>query len=237
MVGSTSPIPWLLQPENPVGLMLRAWIFFRSVAWALQTIVQRDTWQRLSRTLCLTYIGTRAGNRVLAGDIRRGQSTRIQAVVWFCDMRGYSDLTRQMDDEGVFKALHAFFDAVGTSVESNGGEILKFIGDSVLAIFPYESEDSAPGACRAAYGAAVGCLDSLDRLNRDRLAQGLPNLRSKIGLHRGAVIYGNVGTETRLDFTVMGQTVNLASRVESLCSEVEQPLLMSADVANTLLMM
>ena len=123
---------------------------------------------------------------------------------------------------------------MGTSVESNGGEILKFIGDSVLAIFPYESEDSAPGACRAAYEAAVGCLDSLDRLNPDRLAQGLPNLRSKIGLHRGAVIYGNVGLKLASTSRRWDKQSIWRAEWESLCSEVEQPLLMSADVAKHL---
>ena len=216
---------------EPDGFTDEMIVTLRSVAWALQTIVQRETWRTLSETLSRTYIGTNAGQRVLAGTIRRGQMTREKAVVWFCDMRDYSGLVRSLSDEQLFEALHCFFDAVGSAVESNGGEVLKFIGDAVLAVFPYGSDVEARTACRAALGGALSCLEALDSVNRDRLASGQPNLRCGIGLHRGFIVYGNVGTETRLDFTAMGQVVNQASRVESLCGKLGEPLLVSAEVA------
>jgi adenylate cyclase len=206
----------------------------RSVAWALQVNMQRDTWYTLSETICRTYIGTRAGQKVLNGEIRRGQYSRINAVVWFCDMRGFSELSRLHSDDTVFDTLHTFFDAVGSAIESNGGEILKFIGDSVLAIFPYGAEDEAQIACQAAFEGALACLESLDKVNYKRLAVGDQNLRCGIGLHRGEVLYGNVGTETRLDFTVMGQTVNLANRLESLCAKLGEHLLVTDAVADKL---
>jgi len=206
----------------------------RTIAWALQVHMQRDTWYTLSETVCQTYIGTRAGQKVLNGEIRRGQYSRINAVVWFCDMRGFSELSRLHADDVVFDALHTFFDAVGSAIESNGGEILKFIGDSVLAIFPYGGEEEAEAACKAAFDGALGCLESLDRVNRARLRAGSENLRCGIALHRGQVLYGNVGTETRLDFTVMGQTVNLANRLESLCGKMGEHLLVTDVVAEKL---
>ncbi len=206
-------------------------VTLRSIAWALQSVFQRETWRTLSETLSTTYIGTNAGRRVLAGTIRRGQMSRETAVVWFCDMRDYSRLLQELADEEVFAALDSFFDAVGSAVESNGGEVLKFIGDAVFAVFPYVTDEEAVQACNAAFKGAVSCLEALDHVNRSRLAAGQPNLRCGIGLHRGTIVYGNVGTQTRLDFTAMGQVVNLASRVESLCSRLGQPLLMSESVA------
>ncbi len=203
----------------------------RSVAWATQLVMQKDTWRTLSETICQTYIGVRAGQRVLDGDMKRGQYTRMNAVVWFCDMRSFSALLERRDDSYVFDTLNVFFDAVGTAIQSRGGEILKFIGDSVLGIFPYTATADAGKACRAAYDAATTCLASLDDINRDRLARGLENLRCGVALNRGDVLYGNIGTQTRLDFTVMGRTVNIASRLEALCGELGEHLLMTESVA------
>ncbi|MBV71186.1 MAG: hypothetical protein CMH52_07520 [Myxococcales bacterium] len=206
----------------------------RSVAWATQLVMQRDTWRALSETICQTYIGLRAGQKVLDGDMKRGQYTRMSAVVWFCDMRSFSALLERRDDIYVFDTLNVFFDAVGTAIQSRGGEILKFIGDSVLGIFPYTADEDATHACQSAYEAATTCLSSLDEINRDRLARGLENLRCGVALNRGEVLYGNIGTQTRLDFTVMGQTVNIASRLEALCGDLGEHLLMTDSVADLL---
>ena len=206
----------------------------RSVAWALQLVMQRDTWRTLSDTICQTYIGKRAGQRVFDGDMRRGQYTRMDAVVWFCDVRDFSLLFEHSEPDDVFGQLNVFFDTVGEAIEAHGGEILKFIGDGVLGIFPYEGEAGARAASHASYDAAIGCLEALDQVNRKRLRDNLSNIRCGIGLHRGEVLYGNIGTQMRLDFTVMGQTVNTTSRVESLCARLNEPLLITDAVAQHL---
>ncbi len=141
-------------------------------------------------------------------------------MVWFSDVRGFTALSAAQAPEVVVARLNEVFEHVGRAVSREGGEILKFIGDGVLAIFPYGSDDGAADACRRALRAAQEALQNLPT-----------DLQVGIGLHRGEVSYGNIGASDRLDFTVIGATVNLASRIEGLTGGLGQVLLASEAVA------
>jgi adenylate cyclase len=174
------------------------------------------------RRLLATYVGPRAGERILSGAIRRGECETVDAVVWLCDMREFTGLSEALPRRELIAILDAYLDAVVTPTEAHGGEVLKFIGDGVLAVFPLEGESSrrAPSACRAAMDAAREAVASVQRNVR---ADGVHGVECGIGLDVEEVAYGNVGASDRLDFTVIGPAVNVATRLEALTRK--RPLL------------
>jgi adenylate cyclase len=174
------------------------------------------------------YLGRNASRRVLAGAFRRGHGELIDAAIWFSDMRDFTALADGAPPAEVIAILDAYFDAIASAVAGHGGEVLKFIGDAVLAIFPIERDPR--GACRDALEAAHQALASLSRMNQ---ARGGSPVAIGIGLHRGDVMYGNIGARDRLDFTVISAAVNEASRLESLCKALETPLTMSGAFVET----
>ena len=186
----------------------------------------------LARSLLDVYIGPSAGGRVLNGDIKRGDGETIQSVVWFSDLRGSTDLSMSLDGPSFIRLLNDFFGAVSGAVTENGGEVLKFIGDAVLAIFPcHDMETMACGASAHAEKAAREAIDRIAAINREASEEGRPEISFGIALHIGDVFYGNVGGENRLDFTVIGPAVNVASRIESLCRDAGLQLLVSEEFA------
>jgi adenylate cyclase len=184
-----------------------------------------------TRALLDVYLGRNAARRVFAGAFQRGRGELIDAAIWFSDMRDFTALSDRSSPAAVIEALDAYFDAIASAVAAHGGEVLKFIGDAVLAIFPL-GEDPR-GACRHALEAAVDAFASLDRLNSERTARGEGALAVGVALHRGEVMYGNIGARDRLDFTVISAAVNEASRLEGLCKTVGTQLLLSASFAST----
>ena len=179
---------------------------------------------RMTDTLMRTYLGRDAGRRVLGGRIMRGVAEQMDAVVWFSDLRGFTRITDAVP-EAVIPLLNDYADAVISAIVAEGGDVLKLIGDGILAIFPKE----APGhACAAALAAADAARRSVAALNERRAAAGLPTTEFYLGLHAGAMFYGNIGSTTRLDFTIVGPAVNMASRIAAMCRSAEQPLLLSA---------
>ena len=198
---------------------------------ALAAIVDTRAVRRISGNLLDTYLGPQAGRRILAGQIFRAQGERMRAVIMMTDMRNFTGLSDQLAGDEVIELLDEYFDAVVSPVEERKGEVLKFMGDGVLAIFPAEDdEDFAPSSLRALEAATEG-LERLATVNQSRQARGVPELRIGIGLHLGEVIYGNVGATDRLDFTVIGPAVNLASRIEGLTKRLLRPLLTSSAFA------
>jgi adenylate cyclase len=194
---------------------------------ALAAIVEAREARRLSANLLDTYLGPQAGRRVLAGQIRRAQGERMRAVIMITDLRNFTGLSDRLPGDAVIELLDDYFDAMVSPSQEARGEILKFMGDGVLAIFPAEDdEDFAPASLRA-LEAATQALERLAAINRGRRAKEEPELRTGIGLHLGEVIYGNVGAADRLDFTVIGPAVNLASRIEGLTKRLSRPLLTS----------
>ena len=194
---------------------------------ALAAIVEAREARRISATLLDTYLGPQAGRRILAGQIRRAEGEQLRAVIMVTDLRNFTGLSDRLPGDAVIGLLDDYFDAMVSPIQEARGEILKFMGDGLLAIFPADDdEDFAPASLRA-LAAATGGLDRLAAVNRERERNGEPELRTGIGLHLGEVIYGNVGAADRLDFTVIGPAVNLASRIEGLTKRLSRPLLTS----------
>ncbi len=190
--------------------------------------------QRVSSlTLLQTYLGRNAGERVNGGLVKRGDGERLHAVIWFSDLRRSTTMADTMAREDYLAALNQYFDCVAGAVIDHGGEVLKFIGDAVLAIFPIDDpSDPHPPASRLALDALEDAGEKIDSVNQERRAKGEQILDFGTALHRGTITYGNVGTDRRLDFTVIGPAVNEAARIEDLCKALDRRVLMSAAFAD-----
>ena len=181
-----------------------------------------------SETLLELYLGRNAASRVLAGDFRRGTGQVIHAAIWLCDLRGFTSLADRLPLQQVVPVLDAYFEAMAAPVQRAGGEILKFIGDSILAVFPTEGD--AASACRRAAATAAESLDAFAAVP----SAAEHGLAAGVAVNLGDVMYGNIGAPDRLDFTVIGPAVNETARMESLCKELKTPLLLSEPVASHL---
>ena len=177
-----------------------------------------------------SYLGPMTGTKVLAGQIVRGQGEIISAAIFLADLSGFTSLTDREDPIDVVRWLNEHLEAIGEPVTENGGEILKFLGDGLMAVFPVVEKDCQPClACESALRAAREAISRNAKINERRAAAGMPELAVDIALHFGEVVYGNVGTSRRLDFTTIGRAVNEASRIEKLCGELGHHLLVSED--------
>lgn len=184
------------------------------------------------RQVSATYLGRSTAERVLDGQILRGEGRAIPAAILLADLRGFTALSDRADPFEMVTWLNEHFDALGDPVARRGGEILKFLGDGFLAIFPVPDTDTLPcPICGDALDAATEALAANAALNRRRRAAGLPGLEADCVVHFGTVVYGNVGTGRRLDFTIIGRAVNEASRIESQCEALGHALLVSESFA------
>ena len=184
---------------------------------------------RIAETLVETYLGRDAGRRVLSGRIARGVADRIRTVLWFSDLRSYTRISDSAEPEQIIPLLNDYADAVVSAIQEHSGDVLKLIGDGVLAIFPAEDRSAAT---TAALVAAREARASVAELNARRRAEGLPSTDMYLGLHLGDVFYGNIGSKERLDFTVVGPAVNEVARIAAMCRSVDQPLLVSSAFVN-----
>lgn len=178
---------------------------------------------RLARTLLETYVGSHAGELILAGATRRGSGTTVRAAIMICDLRGFTQISDNWPRDDVIDLLNGYFDAMSEPIERHGGEILKFIGDGLLAIFPL----SQPSACANLLHAVSEARQAMIALNEKNSEAGRAPLNYGIGVHVGDVMYGNIGSRTRLDFTVIGPAVNMASRLEALTKQLGKTVLLS----------
>jgi adenylate cyclase len=194
----------------------------------LAAALEPTAMRRSSASLLRTFLGDGPAEAVLAGAIKRGDRRHIEAAMLFCDLRGFTGMSERLDEADLFAALDRYFEAVVEAVRGGGGDVLKFLGDGVLAIFPVEA--SRTDACRAALEAVA---EARERLAGAAAADGTP-LAFIATLHVGQVVYGNIGSPDRLDFTVLGPAVNLVSRLEGLAKELDRPLLCSASFAAAL---
>jgi class 3 adenylate cyclase len=176
------------------------------------------------------YLGKRSAERVLAAPLRRDLGETIQAALLYADLRNFTTLSETHPPEAVIAVLDAWFDRIAGAVHAFGGEVLKFIGDGVLAIFPV-AEASPRRACDAALRAARAAEAGMAYLNAERAAEGLPPLEFGCALHLGEMLWGNIGAANRLDFTAIGAAVNLASRLEGLCKPLGRTVLVSGALA------
>ena len=197
----------------------------------LALAVKSASLARIAGTLVETYLGRDPGRRVLQGRIARGVAERIEAVLWFSDLRGYTRISDTASPGDIIPLLNHYADAIISAVHEQGGDVLKLMGDGLLAIFTAEDRGRA---CDAALTAALAARRSVTLVNQRRAAKGLPITDMYLGLHIGEVFYGNIGSKDRLDFTVVGPAVNEVSRIAALCRSVEQPLLVSSTFASAL---
>ncbi len=198
----------------------------------LAPVLEAHGLRQLSRSLMNTYVGKRTGAKVLAGMIRRGDAEVIDAALWFSDLRDFTHLTETLAPEQVLKMLNDYFEFIAAAVTARGGEILRFIGDAMLIVFPIDARHDASAACRAALDAALDARGTLGALNHLRRRHGEPPIEFGVGLNLGEVIYGNVGAPDRLDFTVMGPAVNRTARLESLTKTLGRSILFSREFAD-----
>jgi adenylate cyclase len=201
------------------------------VAEALAIIVELQSTRRVARSLLDTYVGHRTGERVLSGAITRGSGEAIRAVIWICDLRGFTRLTDSAPRQEVIALLNDYFETVAEAVIAEGGEVLKFIGDAMLAIFEIGENRAPAEPCRAALKAARAAVSAMAARNLERAERGEERINFGLALHLGEVTYGNIGARNRLDFTVIGPAVNHAARLEKLSSELGKNVVMSASFA------
>jgi adenylate cyclase len=183
---------------------------------------------RLARTLLETYVGSHAGELILAGATRRGTGTTVRAAIMICDLRDFTKISDNWPRDDVIDLLNGYFDAMSEPIARHGGEILKFIGDGLLAIFPL----SEPKACANLLHAVTEARQAMIALNQKNGETGRAPLNYGIGVHVGDVMYGNIGSHTRLDFTVIGPAVNMASRLEALTKQLGKNVLLSRAFAD-----
>jgi class 3 adenylate cyclase len=180
-------------------------------------------------TLLEAYLGRRSAAQVQAGALSRGAGETIRAALLSADLRGFTALSEATEPAEMIAALGAWFDRIAGAVHAFGGEVLKFIGDGVLAIFPVT--DTPGQACEAALRAVIAARAGMTHLDLARQAQGLPPLPFGAALHLGEILWGNIGAADRLDFTAIGPAVNLVSRLEGLCRPLGRSVLISGAVA------
>jgi adenylate cyclase len=218
---------WLT--DGPDGFGEGGVAALRRLAPFLALAVKCASLTRIAETLVETYLGRDAGRRVLSGRIERGVADRIDAVLWFSDLQGFTRITDSAPPEQIIPFLNDYHGAVVSAVHDGGGDVLKLIGDGTLAIF---TADDRGTACRSALAAAKQARRRVAELNRRRADEDLPTSRLYLGLHVGEVFYGNVGSENRLDFTVVGPAVNEVSRIAAMCRSADCDLLLSAAFAD-----
>ncbi len=200
----------------------------RRFAVACKTVVQ----SRISRNITTTYLGNRAGSSVLDGKIRRGDGETTSAVVWYSDMRNSTSLAESMPPDDYFAMLNSYFEATAEPVVNNGGEVLEFIGDAVLGIFPYTKQSELKSAAKAANRALDQAIKTAAEANKEREAKGWERYKFGIGLNVGDVMFGNIGIPSRLSFSVIGPTINEVARIENMTKFLQQPVLASSKFAS-----
>jgi adenylate cyclase len=186
--------------------------------------------RRTATNLLDTYVGNQAGERILAGAIRRGHAEVIYAAIWLSDMRGFTLLADRVPAQTVVELLNEYFDCQVPAILKHGGEVLKFMGDGLLAIFPIGSESDPAEVCARALAAAYEARGNVAALNQPTRPE-IGAVRFGLALHIGKVLYGNIGGGNRLDFTCIGPAVNLAARLEKLAGKLGRVIVATHEFA------
>ncbi len=200
---------------------------FRRIRDYLAPVLEVHALRHISRSLMNTYVGKRTSEKVLAGMIKRGDADVLNAALWFSDLRNFTHLTETLPAEQILEMLNEYFEFVSAAVTARGGEILRFIGDAMLIVFPIGEDMCEQTACNAAIDSAIDAQTTLATMNHQRRRHNKPAIEFGVGLNVGEVIYGNVGAPDRLDFTVMGPAVNRTARLEALTKKFDCNILFS----------
>jgi len=200
---------------------------FRSLMPALSRYTEIVSLRRTAAMLLDTYVGNRAGERILGGQIRRGHTDTMHAAIWLSDLRGFTPLSDRLPAETVVEILNHYFDCQVAAIRSHGGEVLKFMGDGLLAVFPIaERGDDKETVCGRVLEAARQSRASVDALEY-RIGDTSERFRFGLALHVGQLLYGNIGSADRLDFTCIGPAVNLAARLEKIAARLKRTVVAS----------
>jgi adenylate cyclase len=220
--------------DRPAGFTDKELADLARLGQRLSIIADRHNQWWITRNLLCAYLGANTGPNVLSGQIRRGTGMALAAVLWSSDLRGFTERSDRLPSERIIAILNALFEAQAAGIRAHGGEILKFIGDGLLAIFPIAESDAVAAVAKAAVAAAQDAISAVASLTDHPAMDGEPPLDIVIALHIGTVHYGNIGAADRLDFTVIGPAVNLVSRIENPAKTLGQPIVVSAELAAAL---
>jgi len=215
--------------KQPGGFTDDEIVALAAIVVPLTRVAEIRALRRVAGVLLSTYVGENAGARVLAGQIRRGHTEEIHAAIWLSDMRGFTALADRLPPQALVDLLNRYFDCQVPAIREHGGEVLKFMGDGLLAIFPTGAGADAGKVCAAALAAAYAARTKVAALQ----AGGGDDMGVRFGLalHLGDVLYGNIGSDDRLDFTCIGPAVNLAARLEKLAGQLGRTILASEEFA------
>ncbi|HSR76665.1 MAG TPA: adenylate/guanylate cyclase domain-containing protein [Xanthobacteraceae bacterium] len=216
--------------DQPDGFTDSDLALLRGVLPAASIAMMAKAAHTIARSLLEAYLGGDAGRRVHAGAIERGSVETIRAVLWFADVRGFTGIADAAPGPVLIELLDGVFETLTAALRPREGQVLKFLGDGMLAIFPFTS-DTEDAACQQALDAATEAMAALAALNEARRAADKPTATVDLALHAGEVLYGNVGAVDRLDFTVIGPAVNEVARIEALCEPLGRSVLLSAEFA------
>jgi len=212
--------------REPDGFPADAVAIIEHILPALNAVAEVYATRMILHDTLDVYVGHEATQRILDGEITLGTGRSIGAAIWYTDLRGFTMISETLDREIVLGLLNDYFSCMVPAVQAAGGEILKFMGDALLAIFKFEGRSRA-ATCLAVLEAALQAVDAMDRLNVTRADQSLPTMQAVLALHVGDVVFGNIGAGDRLDFTVIGPAVNLAARIEEMCRDLDERILVS----------
>jgi adenylate cyclase len=200
-------------------------------ALAMENFINRD----MARTLLETYLGRISGSRVLDGQVQRGDGDEIDAVIWFSDLRNSTPLSAQLGERTFLELLNDYYETTAGAVLEHGGEVLRFIGDASLAVFPIAGGgESRRSVCARAIDAARDARARGHAANERRSGAGLAPFSFGVGLHCGRVLYGNIGTADRLEFSVIGSAANETARIEALSKTTGRDVVLSREIADEL---
>ena len=230
--GQTNASSWTT--KQPGGFTDEQLDGLRQLVGALTRVIEIISLRRTAALLLDTYVGNRAGERILAGQIRRGHTDTMNAAIWLSDLRGFTRLSDRLPSEIVVDILNRYFDCQVEAITRRGGEVLKFMGDGLLAVFPVAGDDgNAADICNQVLEAVQECRASVAELTYSEGGHTVEKFRFGLALHIGTVLYGNIGGANRLDFTCIGPAVNLAARLEKIASNLHRTVVASASFAES----
>jgi adenylate cyclase len=213
--------------KEPDGFTDEQITVLRTIVRPFARLGEIFAWRRTAATLLDTYVGNRAGERILAGEIRRGHAETMQAAIWLSDLRGFTALSDRLAPEIVVDVLNQYFDCQVPTIRQHGGEILKFMGDGLLAVFPIAKDHGNSGeVCDRVLEAAREARANVDAM-RYPSGEGAERFRFGVALHIGGILFGNIGGSSRLDFTCIGPAVNLAARLEKIAGRLARTVVAS----------
>jgi len=231
MSGQTQASSWTTR--QPGGFTDDQIGWLRQLVIPLARVTEIISLQRTAALLLDTYVGNRAGERILAGQIRRGHTETMHAAIWLSDLRGFTALSDRLPSETVVDVLNQYFDCQVHTIRNHGGEVLKFMGDGLLAVFPIAADDGDAGeVCSGALEAAREARANVEAMHYPA-GETVERFRFGVALHVGPILYGNIGGANRLDFTCIGPAVNLAARLEKIAGRLSRTVVASSGFAET----